>query len=94
MLDAGNFVTASKLLQRFNCDLGNLDSHVTFLKYLNDVDEAGLALEHMKWIRENSSLMMKHISSELRLLFSSASKSEPILNWLDRLHEKELPSGQ
>ncbi|XP_030462774.2 pentatricopeptide repeat-containing protein At5g14080-like [Syzygium oleosum] len=90
----GDFVTASKLLQRFNCDLGNLDSHVTFLKYLNDADEARLALEHMKWIRENSSLMMNRISSELVFLVSSASKSEPILNWLDRMQAKELPAGQ
>ncbi|KAF8016890.1 hypothetical protein BT93_H2177 [Corymbia citriodora subsp. variegata] len=90
----GDFFTASKLLQRFDCDLGNLDSHVTFLKYLNDADKAGLALEHMKWIRENSSLMMKHISSELVLLLPSASKSEPILNWLDRMQGKELPCGQ
>lgn len=94
MLDAGDFVTASKLLQRFNCDLGNLDSHVTFLKYLNDADEARLALEHMKWIRENSSLMMNRISSELVFLVSSASKSEPILNWLDRMQARELPRGQ
>lgn len=91
-LHAGHFLAAAKLLRGLSSDLGHSDSHVILLKSLADTREVEMAIEHIKWIRENSPTMLQEISMELFASLSSSSYPEPIFMLLHALQEKCLDS--
>ncbi|EEF49404.1 pentatricopeptide repeat-containing protein, putative [Ricinus communis] len=89
----GQFLAATKLLCGPAHDIGHSDSHVVLLKCLADAEEMSIAVEHIKQIREASSLMLQVISSELSALLSSSSKSESILFLLEAISDKCIESN-
>ncbi|PSR87461.1 Pentatricopeptide repeat-containing protein [Actinidia chinensis var. chinensis] len=84
----GHFRAASGLLCGLTSDIGQLDSHVILLNCLLEAAEISVAIEHIKSVREKSALMLQPICSELLASFSSSSKAEPILQFLQPVKEK------
>ncbi|KAL3526271.1 hypothetical protein ACH5RR_010927 [Cinchona calisaya] len=81
----GLFLPASNLLISCSCDMGNLDAHVTFLKFLADTGEVSFAIKHIKWIRDKSPSML-HVFCDI-MSFSSSSKLDPVLKLFQELQE-------
>ncbi|XP_073288462.1 pentatricopeptide repeat-containing protein At5g14080 [Primulina huaijiensis] len=74
---------ASKLLCGLICDVKCIESHVTFLTYLANNGEPALASEHIKWVADNSQVLLHGIQTKLSGSLSSSSNSDPVL-WLLR----------
>ena len=88
MILAGHFCVASGLLCCLTSDIRQLDSHAILLNCLLEAAEISVAIEHIKSVREKSALMLQPICSELLASFSSSSKAEPILQFLQPVKEK------
>ncbi|CAB4275475.1 unnamed protein product [Prunus armeniaca] len=84
---AGFFLDASKLLCGLSNDVAQSDSHVILLKYLADAKEIPVAIEHVKWVRQTSPLMLQIVSAELLASLSSSSRLEPTRQLVQTIQE-------
>lgn len=83
----GNFLAASKFLCSLSQDIASSSCHVMLLKYLVDVTEISIAVEHVKCVEKTSPIMLQAISSQLSASLSSSSKPEMILHLLQAIRE-------
>lgn len=82
-----HFHAASGLLCGLTSGIGDSDSHVVLLKCLIGAKEIPLSIEHIKWVRENSAVMLKTICTELLALDSPLSKSESTLQLVQAVQD-------
>ncbi|CAK9183711.1 unnamed protein product [Ilex paraguariensis] len=92
LCNEGHFLAASKLLRDCTSDIGDSDSHVILLKCLADAREVPIAIEHIKWIGDESPLMLYAICTELLASHSSSSKPDPTMQLIQAMQEKRLVS--
>lgn len=89
---AGFLVPALKLLSNQTCDVSNLDAHVTFLRFVATTGEVSLAIEHLKWIGDNSRWMLPALYDKVIAISSSSSKLDPLLHLFQELQQKSSTS--
>ncbi|KAL5793430.1 hypothetical protein ACOSP7_002024 [Xanthoceras sorbifolium] len=89
----GHFFAAAKLLRGLASDIVHSDSHVILLKCLANADEVQAAIEHIKWIQENSPSTLEVISNELLAPISSYSQPASIVRLLQAVQERCLVPG-
>ncbi|MED6217958.1 hypothetical protein PIB30_022576 [Stylosanthes scabra] len=83
----GYLMDASKLLCNLNNDIENTEAHVVLLKCLAEAKEIPIAIEHLKWIKQKSPLMLQDICAGLLASISSATFPEPILELLQKIQD-------
>lgn len=89
---AGYSSVACNLLHDCSYNIEQSNSHVILLKYLANSGEVSLAIEHIKWVGDNSPLMLDAICTELLASLSSSSKPDPVLQMIQAAQENCLQS--
>lgn len=83
---------AHELLSNQICDLRNLDSHATFLKFVATVREVSLGIKHLQWVGDNSPMMLPALHEKLIAMASSSSELDPLLDFF-REHQGAEGAG-
>ena len=90
MFFAGNFKAALSAMCNVPSNVENLNSHVILLKYLTDVGEVEMAIEHLKWIRSNCSSNFENIMNELMASLSTSASLQHVTKLIQYLHSQRL----
>lgn len=86
----GNFKAALSVMCYAPSNVENLNSHVILLKYLTDVGEVEMAIEHLKWIRNNCSTNVQNIVNELMASLSTSASLQHVTKLIQYLHSQRL----
>ena len=90
MFFAGNFKVALSVMCNVPSNVENLNSHIILLKYLTDVGEVEMAIEHLKWIRSNCSSNFENIMNELMASLSTSASLQHVTKLIQYLHSQRL----
>lgn len=83
-------MAASVVLSSVPSHIENFDSHVILLKSLTDAGEVEMAIEHIKWIRNNCGFKLQKTLSELIASLSTTPNFESVLKLLQGMHAEGL----
>ncbi|WVZ59131.1 hypothetical protein U9M48_009324 [Paspalum notatum var. saurae] len=86
----GNFKTALSVMCSVPSNVENFNSNVILLKNLTDVGEVEMAIEHLKWIRSNSSSNFQNIMNELMASLSTSASLQHVTKLIQYLHSQRL----
>lgn len=90
LCEQGNFKAALNVMCNVPSNVENLNSHIILLKYLTDVGEVEMAIEHLKWIRSNCSSNFENVMNELMASLSTSASLQHVTKLIQYLHSQRL----
>lgn len=80
------------MLRGWYNDVKHANSHAMMLKCAADAGELALAIEHMKWISDNSPSVLNAVVAELLVSLPSSTKPDLIRQIIQSVQRKNLCS--
>uniref|UniRef100_A0A0A9D556 Pentatricopeptide repeat-containing protein n=1 Tax=Arundo donax TaxID=35708 RepID=A0A0A9D556_ARUDO len=86
----GNFKGAMSVMCRVPSNVESLNSHVILLKSLTDAGKVEMAIEHIKWIRNNCSSSLHNIMNELMGSLSTSASLQHVTKLIQYLYSQKF----